>query len=136
MNLNKIKKSGGFTLIELLIVIAIIAVLAAAVIMTVTPGERITEARDATRASHMSAIGTACHLAIVDGEIDSLNECASGNGVGKFTNDEAIEVGLASAPTDPQNNNWFYSVSTTGGRIAIRPTTVSDTVNHTDWTIY
>ncbi|GEM_PF-1601428 len=46
----------GFTLIELLIVIGIIAILAAALIVGLSPGERFSQARDATREGHVNIL--------------------------------------------------------------------------------
>jgi prepilin-type N-terminal cleavage/methylation domain-containing protein len=56
----------GFTLIELLIVIGIVAILAAAVIITITPGQRLAEARDATRERHLHALQTSIYVYAVD----------------------------------------------------------------------
>ena len=50
------KDKRGFTLIELLIVIGIIAILAAAVIVAINPGQQFAAARDATRESHLSTL--------------------------------------------------------------------------------
>ncbi len=58
------KKS--FTLIELLIVIAIIAILALGIIILTMPGQRLAQARDATRASHLKNLETALYLYAVD----------------------------------------------------------------------
>ncbi len=58
------KKS--FTLIELLIVIAIIAIIATGIIVLIIPGERLAQARDATRASHLKAIEGAFYIYIVN----------------------------------------------------------------------
>ena len=51
----------GFTLIELLIVIGIIAILAAAVIVAINPGQQFAQARNASRQSHLSSISTAIY---------------------------------------------------------------------------
>lgn len=53
------KKNVGFTLIELIIVIAIIALVAAGVYISVDPARRIGEARDAERWSDITAIAKA-----------------------------------------------------------------------------
>ncbi len=49
-------KSEGFTLIELLLVIGIIAVLAAAIIVAISPGEQLEDARSAREAAQASSI--------------------------------------------------------------------------------
>ena len=133
-------KSKGFTLIELLIVIGIIAILAAAVIITITPGERLQEARNATRSSHMSAIGSAFHLTAVD-QGNSLNsvadiighaDCGAGTvtALRNFSNACAALIGLGStAPVDPQTGS--YRVRATAGgtesRLEIQtPSTITD----------
>ena len=69
---RNVNAEGGFTLIELLIVIGIISILAAAVIITITPGERLEDARNATRDSHFSAIGTGLHMMVVEGDADDM----------------------------------------------------------------
>ncbi len=61
-------KNKGFTLIELLIVIGIIAILAAAVIIAINPGQQFAQARDATRKSHVNSI----KKAILSYQIDNL----------------------------------------------------------------
>ena len=49
----------GFTLVELLIVIAIIAILAGAVVVTINPGEQFAQARNSTRRQHINSISNA-----------------------------------------------------------------------------
>lgn len=49
-------KYKGFTLIELIIVIAVIALLASAIFVSVNPGKRIGDAKDAQRLSDLTAI--------------------------------------------------------------------------------
>ena len=48
----------GFTLVELLIVIAIIAILAGAVVVTINPGEQFAQARNSTRDQHIQTISS------------------------------------------------------------------------------
>jgi prepilin-type N-terminal cleavage/methylation domain-containing protein len=64
----------SFTLIELLLVVAIIAVLATAIIFAIKPGERLAQARDATRERHLHALRTALNTYRVDyGTFANLN---------------------------------------------------------------
>ncbi len=56
----------GFTLIELLIVIAIIAILAVAVILTLNPAELLRQSRDSTRVSDMATLKSAISLYLAD----------------------------------------------------------------------
>ena len=53
------KNKQGFTLIELLIVIAIIAILAGVVFVSLNPSQRFKDARDATR---WKAVATAANI--------------------------------------------------------------------------
>ena len=122
----------GFTLIELLIVIGIIAILAAAVIITVTPGEKLKQARDATRNSHMTAIGTALHMGVVDNLIPTLvSTCVSATWTTwtNFTDICAQGLGLSVAPLDPQTNELYQTAlsSATGNRIRVKTPVTSPT---------
>ncbi len=97
-------KNKGFTLIELLIVIGIIAILATAIIIAVNPGQRLQEARDATYKAHQQAIGTAVHMAVLDGEYASVvdwfsgSDCSSG---GTVAGDCTAALGLGETPVPP-----------------------------------
>ena len=139
VKMKKIKnEAGGFTLIELLIVIGIIAILAAAVVITITPGERLKSAREATRASHMAAIGTAFHITVVeDDEYTGIGNILAQAGCGAttlttyrdFDNTCAALVNLGSAPKDPLNH--FYQVKSdnassvaAGARLVIQTSAV------------
>lgn len=57
---------AGFTLIELLIVIAIIAILAGVVFVSLDPGQRFQDARDASRWTDVTAILSAIKVDQVD----------------------------------------------------------------------
>ncbi len=63
---RNVTTKGGFTLIELLIVIGIIAILAAAVIIAVNPGEKLASARDATRERHVQSLIQALYVYQID----------------------------------------------------------------------
>jgi len=56
----------GFTLIELLLVVGIIAVLAAAIIVAISPGEQIQDAREATEHAQAQAIATSMWQCLLD----------------------------------------------------------------------
>lgn len=62
----------AFTLVELLIVIAILAILAAAVVIVINPGELMAQAKDSERATEIKSIGKAIDLFILDNSSTSL----------------------------------------------------------------
>ena len=70
MNIYSFKK--GFTLVELLIVIAILAVLAAAVVIVLNPGELLAQARDSQRLSDMDTLKNALTIYIAQVPSPSL----------------------------------------------------------------
>ncbi len=130
----------AFTLIELLIVIGIIAILAAAVIITITPGERIESARESTRASHYAAIGTAFHITVIEDAYAGIGSILEETGCKKavaadvfreFDNDCAEVVKLGTAPKDPIGTFYYIKSSTsvvgdTSARLIITTTQTSD----------
>jgi len=59
------RKKKGFTLIELLIVIGIIAILAAAIIIAINPGQQFKQARNATRWSHMNSLANGVYSYVI-----------------------------------------------------------------------
>ncbi len=68
---------SGFTLIELLIVIGIIAILAAAIIVAVSPGDQLDRTRKATVKAQMQSVSTAaynCRLEKSEGECLTLGD--------------------------------------------------------------
>ncbi len=105
---TKIKKEDGFTLIELLLVIGIIAVLAAAIIVAIAPGEQISEARSATEASQASSIATSMWACSLDGGTNE--EC------GQFTN---LDLPTPNHP-DPEHDWLDTDISMDTGRPVIQ----------------
>ncbi len=63
-----LNKKQGFTLIELLIVIGIIAILAAAIIVAISPGDQLEKARESTVEAQMQSIATAAYNCLVEEE--------------------------------------------------------------------
>ena len=57
---------NSFTLVELLIVIAILAILAAAVVIVINPGEMLAQARDAERISSIESLKKSIDLFVLD----------------------------------------------------------------------
>ena len=62
----------SFTLVELLIVIAILAILAAAVVIVINPGEMMAEARDSQRISDIKSVTGSLSLFTIDNPNNSL----------------------------------------------------------------
>jgi prepilin-type N-terminal cleavage/methylation domain-containing protein len=108
----------GFTLIELLIVVAIIAILAASVILIAAPGQRIRQARESTRESHMIAIATAINLAVLDCKTpascaDVATFISANCPTGEFDTGCAGATKIEKVPRDPANNA-FYKIAAVG----------------------
>ncbi len=82
-NLSNIKVMKGFTLVELLIVIAILAVLAAAVVIVINPGQMLAQARDAQRMSDLTSVRDALVLFVTHNALSAspiaapLTACAA-----------------------------------------------------------
>ncbi len=97
----------GFTLIELLIVIGIIAILAAALIVGLNPAERFTQARNATRWSHLNGMANQVMAYMVD-EQGNFPACITGTEIttppgsldGALLSDCDVALGV-DAPDDP-----------------------------------
>ncbi len=136
-------KQRGFTLIELLIVVGIIGILAAMIIVAITPGERLQEAREATRNAHKQAIAIAVHYYVLDNELGSVktylddddHDCSpDGLGTGVVDDDCAAELGLPQAPIVAGTESETYTIEEDGSRVKIRCTTT--TLNGCEETIY
>lgn len=65
------RQQKGFTLIELLIVIAIVAVLAVTVVLTLNPAELLKQARDSNRIADLATLKSAVSLYLADGQSTS-----------------------------------------------------------------
>ena len=92
----------GFTLIELLIVIGIIAILAAAVIVAINPGQQFAQARNATRWNHINSLNNSIFSFSVDNQ-GQFPDCLVGeDGTDRAVVDDADYEKLATDPT------WYY----------------------------
>ncbi len=81
------------------------------------------DARDATRASHIAAIGTAVHMQIADqgNSYDAVGDIVTGDCATEVTSDCATTVlGMGTQPTDPSGGNYQISVTQTN-RVLITP---------------
>ena len=126
----------GFTLIELLLVIAIIAILAAGVILVITPGERLKQARESTRLSHFESIATAIHTKVLDcttpttcGSVAtfiSSNCSPDANGVAEFGTSCASAARLPEPPKDPQTGTFYYIKALDTNRLKVWTTSTAD----------
>ena len=122
------QKNKGFTLIELLIVVAIIAVLAGLVIFAIEPGERLKDAREAARESHMGSIAEAIYGAVVDCTDANIaaNYCGTVAEVlttclttWQFTPGATNCTITMAAPKDPSSGDNYY----------VRPTLLDGRIN-------
>ncbi len=128
----------GFTLIELLIVIGIIAILAAAIIIAINPGQQFAQARDATRQGHINSINKAILSYMIShyGDLSGLNLPSTPTEICGVINPSSnecdnlvdltplIEGGhLSAVPTDPSGgvltNGTGYRIFTYGSDPAI-----------------
>jgi len=97
----------GFTLVELLIVIAILAVLAAAVVIVLNPGELLAQGRDAQRLNDLNTIRAAVAIYISQIPGLDLGACPVGGtctfdpgaGMGPFDDNTCDVVSAANSIT-------------------------------------
>ncbi len=110
----KNNKERGFTLIELLIVIGIISILAAAIIVAVSPGDQLDRAREATVRAQMQAIATAMYYCEVEGETN----CGPDDGdPAKLISDG--DFGDVDFPDINHPRDCDYKASWSGGRVTV-----------------
>lgn len=119
------KNQKGFTLIELLIVIGIIAILAAAVIVAINPGEQFKQARNATRQSHLNSIVNGVYSYAIDND-GSFPDCDGSTTAGTLDTAERdlahcgslTTTYMAELPMDPSDggatNDYCYDTEDSG----------------------
>ena len=115
----------GFTLIELLIVIGIIAILAAAVIVAINPGQQFEQARNSTRRSHLNSVANAVYSYTIEHQ-GTFPECIGDDGfsdVDECFDDGDLDEYMSSAPEDPQDNeNYQIRLGEDGNNIELQST--------------
>jgi len=107
------------TLAALFVPIIIVALITAGTIMYLNPDDRMLEAREATRESHMITIGNAIHLAVIDCEEGEEDYCAKVSAVveecrvsdedWRFKPDASnCTIAYYMHPTDPLTGGEYY----------------------------
>ena len=137
----------GFTLMELLLVMAILAILAGVVMVSINPAGHFTKARDAERQSEVYAIVSALHQYALDNgssfpeglTTEPLEICRTNSEscVGKYDLSALTdgEVYLTSVPVDPEceKDNSDCEDSATGYLLSLSDTgRVSVTATHAE----
>lgn len=125
--LKKYQSKGGFTLIELLIVVAIIAILAVVVFVSLDPVTRFADARNSRRWSAVNNILTAVQEYIVDNDgalPAGLTTSQASTELGTCGTCDNLSTPLAphlkTMPLDPQGGtaaNTGYSVAVDANNI-------------------
>jgi prepilin-type N-terminal cleavage/methylation domain-containing protein len=115
----KNRRKEGFTLIELLIVIGIIAILAAAVIIAINPGQQFKQARNATRWSHMNSVVNAAYSYLISegGASPDCNDGSTDMGAGDNLRDIShcatdLADHIGDVPADPQAGGTTWVTQT------------------------
>jgi len=98
----------SFTLIELLIVIGIIAILSAAVVITINPAERLREARDSTRVTDITTLDNTIRISQTQNTALSLGTASTVYISIPDSSTSCANLGLPSLPS-----GWSYNCAST-----------------------
>lgn len=124
----------GFTLIELLIVIAIIAVLATVVVLTLNPAELLRQARDSNRASDISTFKSALSLYLADVTppfLGTSTNCYVGAAIGATST--WYTPSATGSWANPNGAACGYWMNTPGAGLANLVTSSNRSINGTGW---
>ena len=136
----------GFTLIELLIVIAIVAILAAAVVVVLNPGQLLAQARDGQRIADLDSLRNAVSLMLATattttGYFNASTTCMVDNDGGSTataTAPFATTTCAVNASTAIDGTGWvtanFHAVSGGSPLAALPSDPTNDATYHYAWT--
>ena len=122
----------GFTLIELVIVIAILAILAAVVVLTLNPAQLMAQARDSQRISDLGSVKSAIALYLATATSPAM---AVGPNAMASTTCEGFSSGVCTlvAATTVTGSGWVainFSNTTGGSPLSALPTDPTNTATH------
>jgi prepilin-type N-terminal cleavage/methylation domain-containing protein len=111
--------NSGFTLIELLLVVTILSLLSVAVFVALNPSQRLSDTKNARRASDVQTILDAIHQSIVDskgtyptGLSLGMDEKQLGNGLSGCANSSGgCDVAAAADCLDLMNNSLAQNLA-------------------------
>ncbi len=114
-------KGKGFTLIELLIVIAIIAVLATVLVVTLNPTAQINKAKTATAESDLTSVVAPIQMDYNSNSYSYANACSTGavtSLLAKYTTSHCnVNAGGDKWAVDLTDNGVNYCLDNTAGRV-------------------